>query len=125
MSFFDMIDKPRVRFPQGDVTGKFVQLFIGDEPYLRADYMSEYHRVILTNTLKEFEIEFGTTIGRRGIEIPEAEGERYRVVGMGTFTMKKNRVSLFSDSADYGIRPDRDHLDKLNPLLDGLTIKIE
>jgi len=120
-----MIDKPRVRFPQGDVTGKFVQLFIGDEPYLRADYMSEYHRVILTNTLKEFEIEFGTTIGRRGIEIPEAEGERYRVVGMGTFTMKKNRVSLFSDSADYGIRPDRDHLDKLNPLLDGLTIKIE
>lgn len=95
---------------------KVVQLYIDKRPILRVGNKSLKHKTILENTLNEFNIPFDTFEQGDNVLL-ELTGERYRVVGMGTYVRIRDIVRLNGHSFDYGIKVNKAHTEEMQKLI--------
>ncbi len=105
--------------------GKFIQVYVKDEPYLMSAPENRFHGDMLEDLLKELKIEYSTfTKGTR--QLPEAEGEDYHMVGAGAIMdVSPTSYLLTGESFDYGLKPNQEHLDDVKPHIpDGIELKV-
>lgn len=121
---------PIVNLPEVNSAGTLVQLYVDNKPYLRFDKRPFYHP---GKTIKEFldllKVPYYTTIGPFSRKIvPELNGERYSVVGMGDFSAfdDKNAIELFDLShRDYSLGINQKHLDDIVRLQPELKLEFD
>lgn len=107
---------PRTNWPSKSDGYKVVQLEFDGSPYLRfAQEKRETHAVISMNFFDGLDVEYRTVKGRSDANVPDLEGNGYRVHGMGRarVDVDKKRASFSGDSFDYGIGIDRRHLESM------------
>jgi len=105
---------------------KVVQIYIGDDAVLRADSRLP-HGLILRDALDEFGINYETFkgIGLSG-DVPRREGSGYKLTGAGLCLNTGKKVQLGSNSAQYDIGVDKEHIEKCREFLEknGLAVEI-
>ena len=109
-------------------SGKFVQVKIDDEPYIRLGPMERVHSNMLKDLLIEAEVEFKTIKDQAGENIVKRKGERYDMVGAGVYRVPRNQelIILTGKSMGYEIGPNIEHLGQLaKHVPDDLVLKIE
>lgn len=118
---------PRANLPERFGSYKIVQLWVGDEPYLRFDESGSTHAIILGN----FQLEFGYhEIEYEAKNMPARETDDYRVSGMGWAQIQlnegddvDNEAYFYHDSRIYLIGVDWDHLDAFKTRVTGWDFK--
>ena len=113
-----MPEIPTVNWPEERGQYKFVQLDLGDGPYLRFGGNIQkgsggYHSRILSGFLDEQGIGY-ELIGNKQ-KNPALKGSGYTVRGMGSATIDfDGRMAFFGgNSVDYNLGPDKEHLQKI------------
>jgi len=103
-------------------SNKFIQLEIKGQPYLRFIRPTDVrdHFDIFSNTLIE---EFGIIPEFQG-PIPKVKGDNYELVGAGLFKYKEDLITLYGQSDDYQIGPNKKHATKISKLT-GLEIIVQ
>lgn len=112
---------------------KFVQLYIEDKPYLRLGSERNLHFEILTNFFREcsnlgHQIYNAEEIAKmcmdyeaRPKKLPPLKTDKYHVVGMGIVSLlvfnSGKTMSFGGLSMDFGISPDKLHIEKIIPYL--------
>ncbi len=121
-----MTERPRYTLPER--MGKFVQLYIDDNAILRhGEITRDSHANILRQALDEYQIPYETqesSLSSEPRDVPQLTGDRYRVVGAGAIMVRTKSIILTSNSSQYLIGPNQQHLDDLKPHLDGIEAKI-
>ncbi len=111
---------PVANWPTESGEYKVVQLELDGTPHLRfAEGRPGSHAVILMKLFSDRDVQYGEIELMNGWRIPELQGERYKVHGMGTSTVnvEQRRASFHGKSLDYDIGIDTTHLDSVRPLL--------
>lgn len=105
---------PRIVLPRD--SGRFVQIYIGNEPYLRGGPVEGRHAELLADALHEFKIKFELRRTREDILIPEKAKQRaYSAVGMGLYRILPEKILFDMHSSDYLIGTDENHLRQILP----------
>ena len=108
--------------------GKFVQLYVNGIPIIVFDDFDTIHGSMLERILREVGIsdfDVFETSRINGIRIPQPKGEFYEAVGMGRFGFFDNTLTLGDSSGHYGLKPNKDHADKIQSLVTNVRIIIE
>lgn len=91
--------------------GIFLQLYIGNEPFMRfAEGKNASYKNLIIKTLKENDVSYES--GYMGIPLP---GDNYKMVGNGK-VIKLNNEFILSKHLG-GLGPDRKHLEDLTHYL--------
>lgn len=110
--------------PQGG--SKVIQVYTGDDAVLRADCRLS-HGAILRDALDEFGINYETFkgIGLSG-DVPCREGDKYKMVGAGLCLNTGKKLLFGSNSTQYDIGVDKEHIEKCRSALEesGLIVEI-
>ncbi len=102
---------------------KVVQIYAGGLPHLPFDYPGHYHRDILKDFLTKKNIPFETK-KMMGNVLPLSKGEEYEVVGMGNLYVMGEELKFSGDSFDYGLRINKDHIEKCKPFFKNKNLEI-
>ena len=100
---------------------KFVQFYIDELPLLRFGSTRLKHGRILAQELTKNNIQFQVDSEH---ETPVLRGERYRVAGMGVCEYFGKGIHFYGYSQDYGLGPNREHIEAIKHLLGDLEIKV-
>ena len=106
--------------------GKFIQVYVKEEPYLWLGSSKLLHGHIFNDLLNKLEIPYSSWEegfkDEEGkyckIQIPEKKGELYSLVGAGSFYRDDKGILLWKNSLSYGVGPDKDHAKKVSDLTD-------
>jgi len=78
---------------------KFVQVYVNNKPYMRIG--CTYHKHMLENLLKEFNLNFNKIINKRHDEIPAVKDKNYEFVGAGMIKPDNGNFIFYDFSSDY------------------------
>ena len=110
-------DVPIANWPNdNNSSGTLVQLYVDSEPYLRfGERPFQHPGEIIKEFLNILKVPYHTTIGQYSKKIvPELNGDRYSVAGMGNFFVDKNIVELLDlQHRDYSLGINQRHLDDI------------
>lgn len=104
-------------------SGKMVQVYVDNTPFLLIDSYDYSHAGILQYFLERREIPF-TTKQLDGATVPKQRGVRYRLAGAGCVWKKEQELWLYGESLGYSIRPNVKHIAELNKLNPPLRIRL-
>lgn len=96
-----------IDLPEDFRTGKIVQLYIDNKPWLKGDKTEsdKRHFQLLEEILRKEGINNFPTLSMGDVKVPAlTDGERYRVVGMGACEKFRNVYSFNGWSDDYTTR---------------------
>ena len=79
--------------------GKFIQIKIYEEEYIRAGHLS--HGVILEKTLNEFGLKFDTIKNKAGVDVHLQSGDNYNLIGAGNIKLFGDKLNFYGSSKDY------------------------
>ncbi|MCK4647726.1 hypothetical protein KAT24_02245 [Candidatus Pacearchaeota archaeon] len=103
---------PRITLPENKEgqLSSFIQVYFNNEPYLRCGNLHSY---TLENFLREVGIQFDCDTMGGSFRIPIPRGKNYNAIGMGRIRREDESWVLFDFSYDYGLTPNKEHLEKL------------
>lgn len=112
------IKKIEFRVPESNNvnSGKFIQVYANNKPYMRFFNEKTLHGEMLEDLLSDLKIKFNLKYFGDDY-LPEPNGQDYTLVGAGDFIdTKQNKILLRNKSYSYRIKPNKEHAEEISKL---------
>lgn len=125
-----LVSDGNIQIPQEKMS-KVVQLYIDGSPVLRSGNPNLFHGDILKSALDELGIDYKEIVLCEGSAVsprrkgPEREGEHYRLAGAGLCSKRGSLLYFGSDSLDYNVGINREHMEQCRSFLEGNGFTVE
>ena len=121
MTLNDKIPRANTDFLENNMFGKFVQLYVDGEPYLRFSHTHARHSSILSEFIRECLVAGDPILDKGKVDpltLPQTQLGRYHAVGMGNiYSLGEQLIVMYCASnehdPDYQLGPNKEHLEAM------------